>query len=158
MMRLQAVSLQHTPIALRLLTCTHCNNTGQLQIMLDEEQGAGKYSVTNMGACGSMMLKNSSSPFWCGSLSCVLVCACCYALFACTVLLTLFHHMGLIHIPCKHVVRGDPKSYPKTLTLTLTQTLTITPKATTAVQDAHCKQVGCGGNHAWYKRCAQRLP
>lgn len=24
----------------------------------------GKYAVTNMGACGSMMLKNSSSPFW----------------------------------------------------------------------------------------------
>ena len=36
----------------------------QLQILLDEGQGKGKYSVTNMGACGSMMLKNSSSPFW----------------------------------------------------------------------------------------------
>ena len=36
----------------------------QLQLMLDSQQGKGKYSVTNMGACGSMMLKNSSSPFW----------------------------------------------------------------------------------------------
>jgi lysophospholipase L1-like esterase len=36
----------------------------QLQIILDQKQGKGKYSVTNMGACGSMMLKNSSSPFW----------------------------------------------------------------------------------------------
>ena len=37
---------------------------GQLQILLDEHQGKGKYSVTNMGACGSMMLKKSCSPFW----------------------------------------------------------------------------------------------
>ena len=35
----------------------------QLQIILDQKQGKGKYSMTNMGACGSMMLKNSSSPF-----------------------------------------------------------------------------------------------
>ena len=36
----------------------------QLQLMLDASEGKGKYAVTNMGACGSMMLKNSSSPFW----------------------------------------------------------------------------------------------
>lgn len=33
----------------------------QLQIMLDQAHGKGTYAVTNLGACGSMMLKNSSS-------------------------------------------------------------------------------------------------
>lgn len=32
--------------------------------MFDQRHGAGAYSVTNLGACGSMMLKNSSSPYW----------------------------------------------------------------------------------------------
>ena len=36
----------------------------QLQIMLDEAHGKGKYTVTNMGACGSTMLKKGDSPFW----------------------------------------------------------------------------------------------
>merc|ERR1712166_1620625 len=30
---------------------------GQLQILLDQLHGKGKYSVTNLGACGSTMLK-----------------------------------------------------------------------------------------------------
>ena len=36
---------------------------GQLQILLD---GAypGKYKVTNLGACGSTMMKGANSPFW----------------------------------------------------------------------------------------------
>merc|ERR1711990_573535 len=34
---------------------------GQLQIMLDEEHGAGKFAVTNLGACGSTMLKKANS-------------------------------------------------------------------------------------------------
>jgi len=37
---------------------------GQLQILLDQTHGAGKYSVTNLGACGSTMLKKSNSPYW----------------------------------------------------------------------------------------------
>jgi len=36
----------------------------QLQILLDKTYGAGKYSVTNLGACGSTMLKKGNSPFW----------------------------------------------------------------------------------------------
>jgi len=36
----------------------------QLQLLLDAAHGEGTYAVTNMGACGSMLLKNSSSPFW----------------------------------------------------------------------------------------------
>lgn len=36
---------------------------GQLQILLDQES-KGKYSVTNLGACGSTMLKKSNSPYW----------------------------------------------------------------------------------------------
>jgi lysophospholipase L1-like esterase len=36
---------------------------GQLQIMLDAES-PGKYSVTNLGACGSTMMKGADSPFW----------------------------------------------------------------------------------------------
>lgn len=36
----------------------------QLQLLLDAGQGNGTYSVTNMGASGSMMLKNGSKPFW----------------------------------------------------------------------------------------------
>jgi lysophospholipase L1-like esterase len=38
---------------------------GQLQIMLDEE-APGKYKVTNLGACGSTMLKApiGNSPYW----------------------------------------------------------------------------------------------
>jgi lysophospholipase L1-like esterase len=35
----------------------------QLQLLLDQHH-KGQYAVTNMGACGSMLLKNSSSPFW----------------------------------------------------------------------------------------------
>lgn len=37
---------------------------GQMQIMLDAKYGAGKYSVTNLGACGSTMLKKGNSPYW----------------------------------------------------------------------------------------------
>jgi len=36
----------------------------QLQMMLDAKYGYGAYSVTNLGACGSTMLKNGDSPFW----------------------------------------------------------------------------------------------
>ena len=36
---------------------------GQLQIMLDESY-PGKYSVTNLGACGSTMMKGADSPYW----------------------------------------------------------------------------------------------
>merc|ERR1711934_507771 len=36
---------------------------GQLQIMLDSKY-PGKYSVTNLGACGSTMLKKGNSPYW----------------------------------------------------------------------------------------------
>ena len=36
----------------------------QLQIALDREYGWGEYSVTNLGACGSTMLKGADSPFW----------------------------------------------------------------------------------------------
>ena len=37
---------------------------GQLQIYLDEKYGKGKYAVTNLGACGSTMLKKGNSPYW----------------------------------------------------------------------------------------------
>lgn len=36
----------------------------QLQILLDETYDTGVYSVTNLGACGSTMLKISNSPYW----------------------------------------------------------------------------------------------
>eukprot|EP00658_Telonema_sp_P-2_P077517 TRINITY_DN702_c0_g1_i3.p1 TRINITY_DN702_c0_g1~~TRINITY_DN702_c0_g1_i3.p1 ORF type:complete len:307 (+),score=61.87 TRINITY_DN702_c0_g1_i3:209-1129(+) len=36
----------------------------QMQLMLDAQYGPGKYSVTNLGACGSTMLKKGDSPFW----------------------------------------------------------------------------------------------
>lgn len=36
----------------------------QLQLLLDQAHGAGKFSVTNLGACGSTMLKKSNSPYW----------------------------------------------------------------------------------------------
>jgi len=36
----------------------------QLQILLDQTYGEGVYSVTNLGACGSTMLKNANSPYW----------------------------------------------------------------------------------------------
>jgi len=36
----------------------------QLQILLDNTYGQGKYSVTNLGACGSTMLKKANSPYW----------------------------------------------------------------------------------------------
>eukprot|EP00931_Biecheleriopsis_adriatica_P057563 TRINITY_DN34163_c0_g1_i1.p1 TRINITY_DN34163_c0_g1~~TRINITY_DN34163_c0_g1_i1.p1 ORF type:complete len:318 (-),score=53.79 TRINITY_DN34163_c0_g1_i1:181-1134(-) len=36
----------------------------QLQMLLDKEHGAGKFEVTNLGACGSTMQKNADSPFW----------------------------------------------------------------------------------------------
>ena len=36
----------------------------QLQIALDREYGWGHYSVTNLGACGSTMLKGADSPYW----------------------------------------------------------------------------------------------
>lgn len=36
----------------------------QLQTMLDQEHGAGKFEVTNLGACGSTMQKNADSPYW----------------------------------------------------------------------------------------------
>merc|ERR1712232_898133 len=37
---------------------------GQLQILLDQKHGPGAYSVTNLGACGTTMLKKGNSPFW----------------------------------------------------------------------------------------------
>lgn len=37
---------------------------GQLQILLDKIHGKDKYSVTNLGACGSTMLKKGDSPYW----------------------------------------------------------------------------------------------
>jgi len=37
---------------------------GQLQILLDEAHGTGTYQVTNLGACGSTLLKKSNSPYW----------------------------------------------------------------------------------------------
>lgn len=37
---------------------------GQLQILLDQTHGADAYSVTNLGACGSTMLKKGNSPYW----------------------------------------------------------------------------------------------
>ena len=36
---------------------------GQLQIMLDAKY-PGKYKVTNLGACGSTMMKTANSPYW----------------------------------------------------------------------------------------------
>lgn len=36
----------------------------QLQILLDAAHGEGTYSVTNLGACGSTMLKGANSPYW----------------------------------------------------------------------------------------------
>jgi len=36
----------------------------QLQMLLDMDHGTGNYSVTNLGACGSTMLKKGDSPFW----------------------------------------------------------------------------------------------
>ena len=33
-------------------------------MILDAEHGWGKYTVTNLGACGSTMLKNGDSPYW----------------------------------------------------------------------------------------------
>ena len=37
---------------------------GQLQLSLDKKYGEGKYVVTNLGACGSTMLKSGDSPYW----------------------------------------------------------------------------------------------
>jgi lysophospholipase L1-like esterase len=36
----------------------------QLQMLLDASHGAGSYSVTNLGECGSTMLKKADSPYW----------------------------------------------------------------------------------------------
>ena len=36
---------------------------GQLQILLDQSY-PGKYKVTNLGACGSTMMKSANSPYW----------------------------------------------------------------------------------------------
>ena len=36
----------------------------QLQILLDAKYGKGKYTVTNLGACGATMLKKGDSPYW----------------------------------------------------------------------------------------------
>jgi len=36
----------------------------QLQLLLDAAHGKDTYSVTNLGACGSTMLKKGDSPFW----------------------------------------------------------------------------------------------
>ena len=36
----------------------------QLQLMLDAAHGPGAYAVTNLGACGSTMLKGGDSPYW----------------------------------------------------------------------------------------------
>jgi len=52
------------------ITAGSCSSGGnhpypqQLQLMLDQTHGKGKYSVTNLGACGSTMLKKGNSPFW----------------------------------------------------------------------------------------------
>ena len=37
---------------------------GQLQLSLDKKYREGKYVVTNLGACGSTMLKSGDSPYW----------------------------------------------------------------------------------------------
>ena len=36
----------------------------QLQMQLDKAHGWGEYIVTNLGACGSTMMKGADSPFW----------------------------------------------------------------------------------------------
>ena len=36
----------------------------QLQLLLDSDYGKDAYSVTNLGACGSTMLKAGDSPYW----------------------------------------------------------------------------------------------
>jgi acyl-CoA thioesterase-1 len=36
----------------------------QLQMLLDTAHGNGTFAVTNLGACGSTMLKKGNSPFW----------------------------------------------------------------------------------------------
>ena len=35
-----------------------------MQVLLDAKYGVGKYTVTNLGACGSTMLKKGDSPYW----------------------------------------------------------------------------------------------
>jgi lysophospholipase L1-like esterase len=49
--------------SLRVSTRPVATTPGQLQIMLDQSY-AGKYSVTNLGACGSTMMKGADSPYW----------------------------------------------------------------------------------------------
>jgi lysophospholipase L1-like esterase len=36
----------------------------QLQMLLDSQYGWGRYTVTNLGACGSTMLRFGDSPYW----------------------------------------------------------------------------------------------
>ena len=36
----------------------------QLQMMLDAKYGWGAYTATNLGACGSTMMKHADSPYW----------------------------------------------------------------------------------------------
>jgi len=36
----------------------------QLQVLLDTNNGEGKFAVTNLGACGSTMQKGADSPYW----------------------------------------------------------------------------------------------
>ena len=35
-----------------------------MQMLLDAKYGFGQYIVTNLGACGSTMLRHGDSPFW----------------------------------------------------------------------------------------------
>jgi lysophospholipase L1-like esterase len=36
----------------------------RLQMLLDKAHGWGKYVVSNLGACGSTMLRKGDSPYW----------------------------------------------------------------------------------------------
>lgn len=52
------------------ITAGACSSGGnhpypqQLQLLLDDAYGAGKFSVTNLGSGGSTMLKKSNAPYW----------------------------------------------------------------------------------------------
>merc|ERR1712137_82962 len=74
---LDLICTQNNPLnAIRIgmigdsITAGVCSSGGkhpypqQLQILLDQAHGEGVYSVTNLGACGSTMLKSGDSPYW----------------------------------------------------------------------------------------------
>lgn len=74
---LDLICTQNNPLdAIRIgmigdsITAGVCSSGGnhpypqQLQILLDEAYGKSVYSVTNLGACGSTMLKSGDSPYW----------------------------------------------------------------------------------------------